>query len=207
MAITMRATKGLLSAFGAGGALIAAAVCALVILSAMVAEHGWPGVAAPLRSSQLVAGGAQQTAPTGAAPAVPTVRVNVGASPASSRAGARRPGARQRASQLPVVAAQGQRSRTGLTATPVAATHPKAAGGGRRPTGAGQSGQPTHTSGSASPGSTPLASTVQSSSGAAGNAVAPVNPAAGNAVTQAGNSAAGAVDQTVTAVGHVLPGR
>lgn len=200
MQIPMRATKGFLSALGASGALVGAAACALVIVSAIVAEQGWPGVASPLNSSQVVAG----TAATGRAPGgaallsggtVPTVRVNIGA--AAAAAGRR--GASLRAAGAPRPGSSGTRR-----------AH-RAVGGrtaGRSPS-TGVSGQAPAASSSPSPqpaqsGSGTLGQNVQTASGTAGNVVAPASPAAGNVVNQLGSSVGGATDKTTSTAGDVV---
>jgi hypothetical protein len=53
----MRSTRGFVGALGAGGSLIAAMVLALVVGSALVAQHGWPGVDPPVRAVELFSDG------------------------------------------------------------------------------------------------------------------------------------------------------
>jgi hypothetical protein len=195
MQITMRATKGFLSALGASGALLGAAACALLIVSAIVAQQGWPGVASPLSSSQVVARTADSgKGPGGAAPVsgvVPTVRVNVGA--AATAAG--RPRTSPRVARAP---------RPGSTRTPHRALGGRAAG--RPPATAATGSVPasTPTTPSAQSGSATLGQNVQAASGAAGNVVAPASPTAGNVVSQLGRTAGGATDETTSTVGAIV---
>ncbi len=67
----------MLGAVGASGALIAVAVCALLIFSAVVAERGWPGMAASLAPAPLLL---PSSASPGSTASVP--RVQVGSAPA-----------------------------------------------------------------------------------------------------------------------------
>ncbi|HEX4108263.1 MAG TPA: hypothetical protein VHX88_09035, partial [Solirubrobacteraceae bacterium] len=52
----MRATRGLMGALGAGGSLIAAAAVSLLLISAVFAQQGWPGLGSTLSPVELVAG-------------------------------------------------------------------------------------------------------------------------------------------------------
>src|SRR5947209_11336458 len=112
----MRVSKGFLGAFGAAGSLVAAAACGLLIVSAVVAQKGWPGFASPLKSSQLVAGtaaaGGSAPAPASApTPAVPVVRVAPAPAPRpAARARRTRPGSGVPSAATPVSARRPQSS-------------------------------------------------------------------------------------------------
>jgi hypothetical protein len=52
----MRTTRAFIAGLGTTGSLVAAVACAFVVVSAVVAFHGWPGVAVPERVANVVVG-------------------------------------------------------------------------------------------------------------------------------------------------------
>lgn len=198
----MRATRGFLGALGAGGALIAAAACGLLIVGAMVAENGWPGAASPLDPAKLVANSGPGSNTAAARSAVPTVRV---AAPARRPA---RTSARRHGSQLANRPARGHAPaspRPGVAATPAsgapgsAPSMPASSGGGSGQGGHGGGGNQGSHGGTGTAGST-----VQGATQTVANAVSPVSPGAANTVKQTGSSVGGAVDQTTTTVDNAI---
>src|SRR5919202_5923980 len=73
--------RGLAQSAGAGGSLIAAAVCCLIAVSALLAFRGWPGAAdrgpdgrLALRAPHAKAAGRAPSGPVAASTAAPAVR-------------------------------------------------------------------------------------------------------------------------------------
>lgn len=84
----MRSNRGILGAVGAGSSLIAAVACCLLLVSAVVAQQGWPGMNASVPAIQIVS--AQRTHVPGSGTAVaqqiPRLRVSSAPTPHSARA-------------------------------------------------------------------------------------------------------------------------
>ncbi len=222
----------MLGAIGASGALIAAALCALLIFSAVVAERGWPGVAPSLAPAPLLL-------PSGASPGATAFvpRVQVGSAPAprggpsrssvravgggsalgSARGGGRSvAGGPQRASTFGAAppGTPGPRSGSGSRpAVDIASSLPSipqanspASPGGPSPGGQAPGGPPADSSGTppSGPASSPLATVVDQTGRGAAGAVSSLSPAGAGAVSTIAQTVAAALPHVAVPLIPVL---
>jgi hypothetical protein len=187
----MRRTRGLLGALGASGFFIAAAACALLVVSALVAQHGWPGLDQPVSLVKQVGA----TAAPGQAEHL--ARVPVGTLAVSLPTPSPRrslPARSHHGSPLgPVTLAP---AGTGAAAPPVVILDSGTTSA------SGSSGS------SSAPGTAPLTlsaavktgvgSAVQGTTSTLGGALGKVSPPLGQAVDSAGAAVAATVDQVTT---------
>jgi hypothetical protein len=225
----VRNARALIASLGAGGSLVAAGACVLLVVSTIVAFRGWPDLAdadeAPgaLRIAGALPGGGGDAEADAAARRIELPRGGA-ARTAAARDGR---GARGRRDGRGLPAGDGAapgRDGGGVAIpagdpAPVAGGGPAAGGGSHGGGGAPAASNPG-TPGPATPSLAqvrPPAETVQETAGDAGDSVgeagqeiadtvAPVAPETGQAVQQVSDAAGATVEQVGDAVGGLLGG-
>jgi hypothetical protein len=194
----MRVTRALVGSVGAGLCLVAAAVTALFILSAVVAVRGWPGIdpendlpRVTLAESSLasadaaVPAGGPVAAATSAGAPDPIV---LGGAPSGGE-GASEAAPRRSATRRPAATGDGTAPGPAAPSPQAGTTSPSAPGAG-----------------APAPAGSPVAETIRDTGETAGGVTDPVAPGSGPAVTQVTDTVADTVGGTGRAVEKAVPG-